>query len=258
MRSEPPVFVSRIDPHIAPILQRLRQHDASQFTAEDKREATKLLADALHGILDTVFTQLIQNIDRSFDVSGPHSKAIKASEDTINDVKHKIDHYLVWLVKFLSNKRLVPVIAHYDSMVHQLPRTEIYYAGFSISPELGRRAEKELREMKDGTRTSAEEGIELLIEFLDISVDPVVREPMKLMNFNFVVTRTLNGVLNLAMGHVRKMLRKLPPILPPELLPLLAEHMEAFLVFDESELEAKLRNAPEPREISPAGAAQQA
>ena len=42
---------------------------------------------------------------------------------------------------------------------------------------------------------------------------------------------------------------KLPPILPPELLPLLARHMETFLVFHEAELETKLRQAPEPRDI---------
>jgi hypothetical protein len=104
--------------------------------------------------------------------------------------------------------------------------------------------------MKDGTRTDAAEGIELLIEFLEVSVDPVVREPMELMRFNFVVTKTLNGVLHLALGHVRKMLRKLPPVLPPELLPLLARHMETFLVFHEAELEEKLNKAPEPREIA--------
>lgn len=250
MNPEPPLFVSRLDPHIPPILHRLRQHDARQFTASDKREATALLADALNGILDTVFTKLIDDIDRNYGEPGPHSKAIKAAEHTINDVKYKIDHYLVWVVKFLSSKRLVPAIAHYDSMVHQLPDTELFYAGFSVPKELGRRAQKELAEMKAGTRTNAAEGIELLIEFLDVSVNPVVREPMELMRFNFVVTKTLNGVLNLALGHVKKMLRKLPPILPPELLPLLARHMETFLVFEEAELAEKIKTAPEPREIA--------
>lgn len=250
MTPEPPLFISRLDPHIAPRLHRLRRQNAGHFTAADKREATALLAEALHGILDTVFTQLIGDIDRSYGEPGPHSRAIKAAEDTINDVKYKIDHYLVWLVKFLSSKRLVPAIAHYDSMVHQLPDTELFFAGFSVPKELGRRAEQELREMKDGTRTNAAEGIELLIEFLDVSVGPVVREPMELMRFNFVVTKTLNGVINLVLGHVGKMLRKLPPVLPPELLPLLARHMETFLVFHEAELEEKLKKAPEPGEIA--------
>lgn len=250
MRSEPPLFVSRLDAHIAPALHRLRRHNAKQFTADDKREATRLLTDALHGILDTVFTQLIRDIDRKFDTTGQEAQIMRAAENTINDVKHKIEHNLGWIVKFLSSKRLVPVIAHYDSMVHQLPGTDIYYAGFSVPGDLGQRAEKELREMKDGTRTSAAEGIELLIEFLDISINPVVRQPMELMNFNFVVTRTLNGVVNLAHGHVKKMLRRLAPTMPPELLPVLAKHMEAFMVFHDSELAEKLAQAPEPGTIT--------
>lgn len=250
MTPEPPLFISRLDNHIAPALHRLRQRDARQFTPDDKREATRLLTDALHGILDTVFSQLIQDIDRNFDTTGPHSGAIRAAEATINDVKHKIDHNLGWIVKFLSSKRLVPVIAHYDAMVHQLPDDDLAYAAFAVPAELGRRAEVVLREMKDGSRSSAEEGIELLIEFMDVSVGPVVRRPMELMDFNFVVTRTLNGVLNLALGHVKRMLRKLPPILPSALLPVLAEHMETFLVFHPDELRTKLQKAPEPKTIA--------
>lgn len=255
MKSAPPLFISRLDAHIAPALHELRQRNARQFSAQDKKQATRLLTDALHGILDTVFTQLIQDIDRNIDTRGPQSGAIRAAEATINDVKDKIDHYLGWVVKFLSSKRLVPVIAHYDAMVHQLPGQGIYYAGFSVPEALGERAQRVLREMKDGTRTDAVEGIELLIEFLDVSVDPVVREPMELMDFNFVVTKTLSGVINLAMGHVKKMLRKLPPILPPELLPLLARHMETFLVFEAQELEEKLQRAPIPAAIAPDGKA---
>ena len=150
MSPNPPLFISRLDPHIAPELHRLRALDARQFTSADKATATRLLTDALHGILDTVFTQLIQDIERSVDTHGPHSKAIRAAEDTIDDVKNKIEHNLGWVVKFLSSKRLVPVIRHYDSLVHQLPDSNLYYAGFQISPELARRAEVELREMKDG------------------------------------------------------------------------------------------------------------
>lgn len=250
MTPQPPLFISRLDPHIAPALHRLRRHDAAHFTADDKRAATALLTDALHGILDTVFTQLLDNIEHGYGEPGPHSRAIQAAQHTINDVKYKIDHYLVWVVKFLSNKRLVPAIAHYDSMVHQLPGTDLFFAGFSVPKELGQRAEQEIREMKAGSRTDASDGIELLIEFLEVSVDPVVRTPMELMRFNFVVTKTLNGVLHLALGHVKKMLRKLPQVLPPELLPLLAEHMENFLVFNEKELAEKLAKAAEPREIA--------
>lgn len=249
MQPNPPLFISRLDPHIAPELHRLRTLDARQFSGTDKAAATRLLTDALHGILDTVFTQLIQDIDRNVESNGPHAKAIRASEATINDVKDKIDHYLGWVVKFLSSKRLVPAIAHYDSLVHQLPDGNLHFAGFAIPAALAKRAEVELREMKDGTRTDASEGIELLIEFLDVSVDPVVRVPMELMNFNFVVTRTLNGVLNLGLGMVKKMLRKLAPVLPQELLPVLARHMETFLVFDTTELADKLARMPEPASI---------
>jgi hypothetical protein len=249
MQPQPPLFVSRLDPHIAPALHELKRHTAATFTPEDKRQATALLADALRGMLDTVFTQLLDDIAAHYHGDPSALPALKAAQHTIDDVKYKIDHYLGWVVKFLANKRLVPVIQHYDSMVHQVADTDLYYAGFSIPPELGQRAHRELEEMKNGTRTDAKDGIELLIEFIDVSTDPVIRTPMEVMRFNFVVTKTLNGVLHLALNHVKKMLRKLPPVLPPELLPLLAEHMENFLVFEESELEEKVRRAPLPAEV---------
>lgn len=250
MDPQPPLFISRLDPHIPPRVQRLRQLDVPQFTTEDKREATAVLAEALHGILDTVFTQLVLDIEESYGEPGPHTRALKSAHDTIGDVKYRIDHYLGWVIKFLSNKRLVPGIAHYDTMVHELPDAGLAFAGFSIPKELGERARVELDEMKAGTRTDSSEGIELLIEFLDVSSDPIIREPIELMRFNRVVTKTLYGVLNFAQGHIRKELRKLPAIMPPELLPLLARHMETFLVFEESELQEKLERAPEPGSVA--------
>lgn len=250
MNPEPPLFVSRLDPHIPPRVQRLRQLDVPHFTAADKREATAVLAEALHGILDTVFTQLVLDIEDSYGAPGAHTRALHSAHDTINDVKYRIDHYLGWVIKFLSNKRLVPGIAHYETMVHELPDAGLAFAGFSVPKELGGRAEVELREMKAGTRTESSEGIELLIEFLDVSSDPIIREPIELMRFNKVVTKTLYGVLNFAQGHIRKELRKLPSVMPPELLPLLARHMENFLVFEESELQEKLERAPEPGSVA--------
>ena len=250
MNPEPPLFISRLDPHIPPRVHRLRQLDVPHFTADDKREATAVLAEALHGILDTVFTHLLLDIEDSYGEPGGHTRALKSAHDTIGDVKYRIDHYLGWVIKFLSNKRLVPGIAHYETMVHELPDAGLAFAGFSIPKELGERARVELGEMKAGTRTDSSEGIELLIEFLDVSSDPIVREPIELMQFNKVVTKTLYGVLNFAEGLVRKELRKLPPVMPPELLPLLARHMETVLVFDESELQEKLESAPEPGSVA--------
>lgn len=250
MNPEPPLFISRLDSHIPPRVHRLRRHGVADFTAADKREATAVLAEALHGILDTVFTQLVLDIERSYGEPGAHTRALEKAHDTINDVKYKIDHYLGWVVKFLSNKRLVPGIAHYETMVHELPDAGLAFAGFSIPKELGERAHRELAEMKDGTRTNAAEGIELLIEFLDVAQEPIIREPIDLMQFNKVVTKTLYGVLHLAQGHIRKELRRLPAVMPPELLPLLARHMETFLVFEESELQEKLERAPEPGSVA--------
>ena len=250
MSPQPPLFISRLDPHIPPRVQRLRQLDVPHFTAADKREATAVLAEALHGILDTVFTQLLLDIEDSYGEPGPHTRALKSAHDSIGDVKYRIDHYLGWVIKFLSNKRLVPGIAHYDSMVHELPDAGLAYAGFPIPRELGERARTELAEMENGTRTDVSEGVELLIEFLDVSADPIIREPIELMRFNKVVTKTLYGVLHFAQGLVRKELRKLPPVMPADLLPLLARHMETFLVFEESELQEKLERAPAPGSVA--------
>ena len=91
MNPEPPLFVSRLDPHIPPRVQRLRRLDVPHFTADDKREATAVLAEALHGILDTVFTHLLLDIEDSYGEPGGHTRALKSAHDTIGDVKYRID-----------------------------------------------------------------------------------------------------------------------------------------------------------------------
>lgn len=244
--SPPPLFVSRLDPHIAPELSRLRQFNARDFSAAEKTLATGLLTDALHGILDTVFTRLIQDIDTALDGSSHQAQAVRTAEESINNVKDKIDHYMGWVVKFLSGQRLVVTIEHYDALVHQLPGTNISYAAFELPTGLAERAAGTLADMKSGRCTNTGDAIELLIEFIDVAVDPMIRVPMELMQFSFLVERTLNGVLSLGITMIKKMLRKLPPVLPKELLPVLARHMEAFLVPDASTLNPKITRMPEP------------
>ncbi len=247
MTPEPPLFISPLPSHIPPGLHELKQKSARDFTRDDKHKATALLAEALNNLLDTVFTQLLNKIAQHYGDSGPAARVVSHAQHTVDDIKHKIDHYLGWIVNFLSDKRLVIGIRHYDSLVHQLDDRAIHFVGFPIPPELANRASHELEQMKSGERTDATEGVELLIEFLELSVDPVVRQPLELMEFNYFVQKTLNGVLHLALNHVRKMLRKLPDVLPAELMPLLAQHMETFLAFNEDELEQKLAGAPEPK-----------
>jgi hypothetical protein len=50
------------------------------------------------------------------------------------------------------------------------------------------------------------------------------------MKFNFVVDKTLNGVIALVEMLLKRMLHKLSPKIPREIYPQIAAHLQTFLI----------------------------
>lgn len=72
--------------------------------------------------------------------------------------------------------------------------------------------------------------IELIIMVIDETMEPLSIEPKNLMKFNFVVNKTLDGIISLVKVLFKRMLRKLAPKLPPVMFPQIAAHLESFLI----------------------------
>ena len=189
--------------------------------------AGKLITDASCDLIDAFFGQMMLSLQ----AQDPSSPVFREAVAVIEDIKGKLRHYLGWVTGFFSNERLAPVVSHYRSLMTTLPVAGVPQAhmAFSISPALAAEAKASLDALRDGSAPDAKAGIEVLIRVIDEALEPLLYVPKQRMKFNFVVDKTLNGVISVTLALSNRSLRKLGQFLPRPMFVPVANHLESFL-----------------------------
>jgi len=209
--------------------QVFQLHQALQAGIRDDQSklATRLIQDAAHELITTFFSTLIANLQQSGDVA-----AYRDGASMVNEIADKLTHYLGWASAFFSNERIKPAVSHYHAMMLQRPQQGSMQPviAFAMPDALAHRLEQLLVPLSQGQAANAQEGIEALIEIIDLALYALLIKPKQLMKFNFVVDKTLNGVISLTQSLSFRTLRKIGEQLPPAHQPVLASHLQQFLV----------------------------
>lgn len=194
-------------------------------------EAGKLMSDVSCQIIDEVFKRMVEKFLLVPELSEQKKAAFLESLKHIEDVKAVMQKYMTWAISLFGNERLQPVVTFFYSMIQQIPDGEHNksYLVFDLPECAAERALLALSSLEHGCVNNAEGAIESLIEVTDIGVDTLIKKPKELLNFNFVVNKTLNGVINMttsmAYGHLRRFGKQLDPLL----FKTTALHLEQFL-----------------------------
>ena len=188
--------------------------------------AGRLITEASCDLIDAFFGNMIREM---LETTG--DPGFREAHEVVEEVKAKLRHYLGWITGFFSNERLAPVVAHYHSLMTRLtvdgaPRAHL---AFAISPALARDAEAALANLRDRENADIKAGVEVLIRVIEEALEPLLYVPKQRMKFNFVVDKTLNGVIAVTNALVFRSFRKLGAQLPPKLFPAVADHLEVFL-----------------------------
>lgn len=228
MKFKPPYIAVPLRPHIADGLAMLTERSRSgRLTEDDKKLGAQLLADAYCDVLDHVFVEMLYEINRQHP-----SHVLKEAIATADEIKEKIHSSLGWVIGFFSSERIIPVINHFNEMTHALDRegSRQHYTYFPISDHLAASSQRVLGQLADGSARDLNEGVELLIEVTEVALERLVQEPKRLMKFNFVVNKSLDGVISLLVSLFKRMLRKLGHQVPRDMYPRVSAHLGSFLV----------------------------
>lgn len=222
-----PYIAVQIKEDVYTQMKALHVRAAKPISDEDKALGADLLAQTYVQLLDTCFTHLLDDLNKT-----QADKMLQDASKVIHKVQSEAQHYIGWLIKFIANKRVPPVIHHFHDMVHPLNLTgkELPYIVIPVTTTYAESASDVMNAlaMKDASRL--EEGVELLIEAIETALVPLVYTPKDLMGFNFVISKTINGVINVLHTLFKHTLRKLPPHIQQESLPSIAAHFETFLI----------------------------
>jgi len=165
--------------------QVFQLHEALQsgVRADQAKLATRLIQDSAHELITTFFSELLTHLQRAGDVP-----AYREAASMVSEIADKLTHYLGWASAFFSNERIKPAVSHYHAMMLQRPMQGSMQPviAFAIPAELAQRLERLLTPLSQGQAASAHEGIEALIEVIDIALHALLIKPKQLMKFNFV------------------------------------------------------------------------
>lgn len=220
----PPYIALPLRPHIALGLAELTARARSGLTDKDKKIGADLLADAYTDVLEHTFVELLRALDQAHP-----DPELKEGFRLMEDIQEKIHHYLGWVVGFFASERLIPVIGHFNEVTCRRDDGQAC-AVFRISPKLAADAERVLADLCEGRADSLDEGAELMIKVIEAALDTLVHRPKDLMTFNFLVNKTLDGVIGLIFKYVRHMVRRLAGHLPRASHPVVGRHLSQFLV----------------------------
>jgi len=160
------------------------------------------------------------------------SPAFRESLAAIDEVKTVLRKYLPWAISFFGNERLAPVAKHYASLIQsrQVDGQALPFLVFGLPEPVAKLAVKSLEDLEQHRVKTAADAIEGLIQVIDVSLEVLLKQPKTLLKFNFVVDKTLNGVINMTTAMSYKNLRKLGQQLDPSLFDPLTNHLRSVMI----------------------------
>ncbi len=226
MQPTPPFIACRISDNLPEDVSLLSATLQAGSKTSQAAEAGRLITEASCDLIDSFFGNMIRHM---LETTG--DPGFREAHEVIEEVKAKLRHYLGWVTSFFSNERLAPVVLHYQGLLVRMGTVEGEQAhlAFAISPGLAREAEAALTNLRDPARADIKSGVEVLIRVIEEALEPLLYVPKQRMKFNFVVDKTLNGVIAVTNALVFRSFRKLGTQLPPKLFPAVADHLESFL-----------------------------
>lgn len=228
---QPPFIACRVTDTLPAEVRALSDRLQARVKAPQAETAGRLITEASCDLVDAFFGDII----RDMLAATPDDPDLREAHAVIEEVKAKLRHYLGWITGFFSNARLAPVVAHYADLLVDLPDAAGMpqaHLAFAISPALAAGSAAQLARLRDPETTDIRPGIEVLIEVIEAALVPLLHVPKQRMAFNFLVDKTLDGVIAVTSALVFRSFRKLGTQLPPPYFPVVADHLGRFLHLD--------------------------
>ena len=184
-------------------------------------------ANALGNVLSEMACEVIEQVFMVLLQENQHHSQTGESEKVIQQILEAIRKYMLWSVSFFGNDRLVPVV-EYLSKTIQLEDEKVYMT-YPIEQQLAQQVKSSSQKLAGGDRHETVNALKLLTDVIDVGVTHLIREPKKCLKFNFVVDKTLNGVINMTTHLGYKRLEKLGTQLDQQVAVIYVDYFLKFM-----------------------------
>ena len=197
------------------------QNIHTKLNNNDREPQSKYLGDNISNIacelIDQAFGSLV---NQSSSKDGDSEKVLK-------QVKDAITKYMPWSVSFFGNDRLLPMVNHVNGLMKR--KGEQGYITYPVDKVVVEELLGCAEQLKQGNTAYVKPGLKAFTQVVDQGVTSLIREPKKLLKFNMVVNKTLDGVISLTTGIGYKRFDKLSTIYDAQTIGKYFDHFVAFL-----------------------------
>ena len=193
----------------------------TKLNNNDREPQSKYLGDNISNIacelIDQAFGSLV---NQSSSKDGDSEKVLK-------QVKDAITKYMPWSVSFFGNDRLLPMVNHVNGLMKR--KGEQGYITYPVDKVVVEELLGCAEQLKQGNTAYVKPGLKAFTQVVDQGVTSLIREPKKLLKFNMVVNKTLDGVISLTTQLGYKRFDKLSSIYDAQTIGKYFDHFVAFL-----------------------------
>lgn len=184
-------------------------------------------ANALGDVLSEMACEVIEQVFMVLLQENQHHSQTGESEKVIQQILEAIRKYMPWSVSFFGNDRLVPLVEYLSKSI-QLEDEKVYMT-YPIEQQLAQQVKTSSQKLAGGDRHETVNALKLLTDVIDVGVTHLIREPKKCLKFNFVVDKTLNGVINMTTHLGYKRLEKLGTQLDQQVAVIYVDYFLKFM-----------------------------
>jgi len=197
------------------------QNIHTKLNNNDREPQSKYLGDNISNIacelIDQAFGSLV---NQSSSKDGDSEKVLK-------QVKDAITKYMPWSVSFFGNDRLLPMVNHVNGLMKR--KNDQGYITYPVDKVVVEELLGCAEQLKQGNTAYVKPGLKAFTQVVDQGVTSLIREPKKLLKFNMVVNKTLDGVISLTTQLGYKRFDKLSSIYDAQTIGKYFDHFVAFL-----------------------------
>nr|WP_252726719.1 hypothetical protein [Acinetobacter sp. A1] len=149
------------------------------------------------------------------------------SEKTIQQVTDTMQKYMPWSVSFFGNERLTPMVNYLAEMMDQQAGQAVLT--YPVDSILIKETLGNIEQIKQGNSAYIDPAFKGFVQIIDQGVSCLIRDPKKMLKFNLVVDKTLNGVIQLTTQLGYKRLEKMGKQFDLESAEIYLNHFLGFL-----------------------------
>ena len=187
-------------------------------------------ANALGNVLSEMACEVIEQVFMVLLQENQHHSQTGESEKVIQQILEAIRKYMPWSVSFFGNERLTPMVNYLQNMTYE--KDGHYFIAYSVDKNLISELMGNVDQIKAGNGQYVSPALKIFTQVVDQGVTSLIREPKKMLKFNMVVDKTLNGVISLTTQLGYKRFDKLGSMYDAKTISQFFDH---FLVFLENQ-----------------------